>query len=42
MINGEKTEKILDFVEAMIQIGSDLNKTARLLCMRSLIDGGLK
>lgn len=42
MINGEKTEKTLDYVEAMFQVGSDLNKTMRLLVMRSLIDGGLK
>lgn len=42
MINGEKTEKTLDHLEAMIQIKDDLSKVMRLLTMRSLIDGGLK
>lgn len=42
MINGEKTEKTLDYLEAMVQIKEDLNKVMRLLSMRSLIDGGLK
>ena len=42
MINGEKSEKTLDYLEAMVQVKEDLNKVMRLLAMRSLIDGGLK
>lgn len=41
MINGEKTERTLDYLEAMIQVKEDFNKVMRLLCLRSLIDGGL-
>lgn len=42
MINGEKTEKTLDYLEAMIQVKEDICKVMRLLAMRSIIDGGLK
>lgn len=41
MINGEKSEHTLDFIEAMIQVNEDISKVSRLLCLRSLIDGGL-
>lgn len=42
MINGEKTERTLDYLEALIQVKEDLNKVMRSLALRSLIDGGLK
>ncbi|KAM3137304.1 hypothetical protein pb186bvf_010674 [Paramecium bursaria] len=42
IINGEKQEKTLDYIEALIQVGADLNKVMRLLCLRSIYDGGLK
>jgi hypothetical protein len=42
MINGEKTERTLDYLEAMLQVKEELNKVMRLVCMRSIIDGGLK
>ncbi|CAD8053048.1 unnamed protein product [Paramecium sonneborni] len=42
IINGDKTERTLDYIEAMIQLEMDLNKIVRLLTLRTLVDGGLK
>ncbi|CAK85174.1 unnamed protein product (macronuclear) [Paramecium tetraurelia] len=42
IINGDKSDKALDYIEAMIQSEIDLNKVVRLLTLRTLVDGGLK